>query len=275
VKEGGSQTAKMVAAFRGQASRVDDPICDDPWADALAGEDGAQIAAQYAEFNPHAMLWMAVRTGFLDQLVRNTDATQIVLLGAGLDTRAARLGRDGVRFFEVDHPSTQATKRARLSELDGYPEQAATYVSCDFETDDPIARLVAEGLDPGAPTLVLWEGVVHYLSEEAIRTTLHRIATGLDPRSLLVFDTVSKLVAQNRSRREMDQELTKLVDDVGEPLRFGLDDAVPLLNDCGFRHVRTVSFDEACLALTGTYERERAFRFQHFVLASPARPFAF
>jgi len=263
----------MVAAFRGRASRLPNPVCHDPWADALAGEDGARIADAYGSFNPHATLWMAVRTGFLDRIVQETHADQIVILGAGLDTRAARLARSGVRFFEVDHPQTQATKRARLAQLENYPIDAATFVPCDFETDDPLDRLTAEGLDPARPVLVLWEGVVHYLTEEAIQTTLRRITSGLHPDSVLVFDTVSKVVAQNRSRREMDQELAKLVEEVGEPMLFGLDDAVPLMHRCGFQHVRTVSFDEACLSLTGTYERKRAFRFQHFVLGSAGRPF--
>ncbi len=274
MRQGGSKTALMVASFRGQASRMANPICSDPWADALAGEDGARIADEYAQFNPHAMLWMAVRTGFLDNLVRTTDARQVVILGAGLDTRAARLARQGVRFFEVDHPATQATKRERITQLDGYPADAATYVHCNFEVDNPIERLVAEGLNPAVPCLVLWEGVVHYLTEEAIRTTLTRISSGLHPDSRLVFDTVSKRVAKNQSSREMDQQLSKLVDEVGEPMLFGLDDPVPLLQSCGFRHVRTVSFDEACLSLTGSYDRGCAFRFQNFVLASPDRPFA-
>jgi len=268
---GGSKTALMVAAFRGRASEGADALCDDPWAERLAGADGAQIADVYDKINPFATLWMGVRTRFLDDLVRRTSATQVVILGAGLDTRAARLARPGVRFFEVDHPETGAIKRQRLADLEGYPLDAATYVGCDFEIHEPIERLVAHGLDPALPTLVLWEGVVPYLTEEAVRATLTQLAEGLHPDSLVAFDTISKVVAQNRSNRAMDQQLAALVDDVGEPFRFGLDDPVPLLHGVGFRHVRTVSFDEACLAFTGSYERARAFRFQSFVLASRQR----
>ena len=52
---------------------------------------------------------------------------------------------------------------------------------------------------------------------------------------------------------------------------FGTNDPLPMLHECGFRHVRSVSFDQACLSLTGTYERSRQFRFQHIVHASRAR----
>lgn len=264
----------MVAAFRGRAGRMIDPICHDPWADALAGTDGEQLAAAYGAHNPHATLWMAVRTAFLDNLVRNWDGPQVVILGAGLDTRAARLARTGLRFFEVDHPATQRSKRAGLSALGGYPIDAAQYAGCDFETDDPIECLVSAGLNPELPTLVLWEGVVHYLSDTAIRTTLGRISGGLHNTSVLVFDVVSKALVKRQSTRAMDKALTQLVENVGEPLIFGLDNAVPLMHDCGFTRVRTVSFDEACLSLTGTYDRSRAFRFQRFVLGSVARPFS-
>ena len=71
-----------------------------------------------------------------------------MILGAGYDTRAARLPRAGVRYFEVDHPATQAAKRERLAELDGYPVEAATYVTCNFEREDPIERLAASGFEP-------------------------------------------------------------------------------------------------------------------------------
>jgi methyltransferase (TIGR00027 family) len=273
VRESGSQTALMVAAFRGRASAIQPPLCTDPWAQALAGPDGERLADLYGQLNPHATLWMGVRTRFLDDLVCATESKQVVTLGAGLDTRAARLARAGLRFFEVDHPHTQAIKKARLAELPGYPVDAATYASCDFETQAPLEQLAAHGFDPSQSALVIWEGVVPYLTEPAIRATLSGLAHGLHPDSLIVFDTISKKVAQNQSRRAADQELSKLVGEVGEPFRFGLDDPTPLCADCGLMHVRSVSFDQATLSITGTYERQRAFRFQSFVLASRGRSF--
>ena len=75
-------------------------------------------------------LWLALRVAYLDRLVGlavdRLSIRQVVILGAGYDTRAARLPRAGVRFFEVDHPATQAAKRERLAQLDGYPVDAAT-----------------------------------------------------------------------------------------------------------------------------------------------------
>ncbi len=258
----------MVAAFRGLATGRPDPVCDDPWAATLAGDEGLEIATKCTAANPHMELWLGVRTAFVDQQVRaRAGLEQVVLLGAGLDTRAARLARGGTRFFEVDHPESQRLKRDRLATLDGYPVDAATYVACDFERDDFRERLAAEGFRADAPALFLWEGVVPYLSEGAVQATLERVAS-CHSRSVLLFDYVNKNMATGAKLRAMDARSRDLVADLGEPLIFGLNDPVPLLSKSGFRHVRTVSFDELCLSFTGTYERERGFRFQAVALAS-------
>jgi methyltransferase (TIGR00027 family) len=269
----GSRTALMVAAYRGRASATPDALIDDPWAARLAGPAGEEIATKVAAINPHMELWIALRTAFIDRQVGSRvegGITQVVLLGAGLDTRAARLATDGVRFFEVDHPHSQEDKRARLAALDGYPTDAATYASCDFERDDFVERLVAAGFDSGAPAFFVWEGVTMYLSEEAVAATLARIS-GCHPESVVLFDYVNKNVAQGSRLREADAATRKMIEDLGEPMVWGVNDTTPILHRAGFRHLRTVSFDQICLALTGSWERARLFRFQGIALASVAR----
>jgi hypothetical protein len=68
------------------------------------------------------------------------------------------------------------------------------------------------------------------------------------------------------------EDTREFVGRLGEPVRFGSKDPVPMLAECGFRHVRSLSFDEACLTLTGTYLREREFRFQRIVFATVQAP---
>ena len=206
-----SRTAMMVAGYRARATDRDDGICKDPWAAALAGEEGLALSKKFDRHFAHMELWMAVRTAYLDAHVSHWTGEhgfgQVVILGAGMDTRAARLAADGVTFFEVDHPATQAYKRERLAELDGYPVDAATYTSCNFETEDFLDRLVAEGFDAGAPAIIVWEGVVPYLTQEAVRGTLSRIASGCDPRTVVTFDYLMKRMAEgidlpDRDRRD-------------------------------------------------------------------------
>jgi len=207
-----------------------------------------------AAIDAHVAFWATAR--------RPID--QIVLLGAGFDARAARLAQAGRRFFEVDHPASQSEKRRRIARLTGYPVDAAKYVPCDFEKTDFLDELAMCGFDRSAPALVIWEGVVSYLSEPAIRATLRRIAAGCHPSTMLLFDHLLK----PRAKDNFVDASERFFGSLGETVLFRTNDILPLLYEEGFRHVRATSFDEACLTLTGTYDRARQFRFQRLVLAS-------
>jgi methyltransferase (TIGR00027 family) len=267
-----SRTARMVAGYRARASTRENPIVNDPWAAALAGEEGLAIAKAYDDVYPHMELWIAVRTAFIDHQIRDRTAhgkmRQIVMLGAGFDTRAARLAQSGVRYFEVDQQASHDAKQNALANLKDYPIANATYVTCDFENEDFLDRLTASGFAIAEPALFVWEGVTPYLTEDAVRTTLHRLAHGTDPRSVVMFDHVRRKIVTGEVRQQKDLESRAFVADLGEPLRFGIDYPLPLLFEEGFRKIRSTTFDEICLDFTGTYERERAFRFQGMVVAS-------
>ncbi len=267
----GSRTARMVARFRALARESFRGIADDPWAASFADETAIVDAAKYIEVHPHSALYAALRTATFDDEVRaamRAGIRQIVILGAGLDTRAARLAMPGVRFFEVDHPATQEDKRARLAKMEGYPKDAATYVSCDFEHEDFLDRLAASGHQASEPSLFVWEGVVYYLTEAAVRATCTRIASACHPATRLALDLVGKRFVRGEVKPGDDTRARELVAEMGEPLRFGTDDPLPLLYECGFRFVEQRSFDELALRYTGTYDRARKMRFQSVVLAS-------
>ncbi len=274
-RDDGSQTAFLVCGFRALASARPLPVCNDPWAAALGGEEALELARQFGGGAwKHGELWIALRTAAIDrEVLASVDAgvRQVVILGAGLDARAARLSRPGARYFEVDHPLSQARKRERVAAA-GYPGDVATMVSCDFAREDFLDRLVAAGFQVDTPSVVVWEGVVLYLEEAAVRGTLRRLATGCHPASRVVFDHVGKKLATGLARRPDDVAVVNSLDGVGEPIRYGVDDVLPVCFDAGFRHVRTRSFDELALAFTGTYDRERAFRFQGLTVASVASP---
>ena len=215
----------MIAAYRGRSTAGPDGVCNDPWGAELGGPEGDTLSRRWDEHSPSMELWVALRTRFIDDCVlRAIDGgtRQVVILGAGLDTRAARLARPGVRFFEVDQPATQAEKRERLSRLEGYPLDSATFVPCDFETDDFLERLGSAGYDADSPSLLVWEGVIYYLAEEAARSTLRRIATELDTSSVLVFDYLSTKMARSSPKlRPEDRAMKGIVDELGEPMQFG------------------------------------------------------
>jgi methyltransferase (TIGR00027 family) len=120
---------------------------------------------------------------------------QVVILGAGLDTRAYRLvAPAGGTAFEVDQPANIAYKRGRLRAIYGrVPEPVApvALVAVDFEADDLAAALAAYGFRMGLPALFVWEAVTQYLTESAVRKTLGVLAKAASG-SGLIFTYVLK-----------------------------------------------------------------------------------
>ena len=129
----------------------------------------------------------AARTTFFDAaLTRHLrDIDQLVILGAGWDTRSYRMPK-GIRCFEIDTPKTQQTKRHMLKKA-GLDTTRITFVPADFMTDDWLEKLVHAGFDPDKPTFFLWEAVTMYLDREAVESTLRKIA-GTASGSVVAFD---------------------------------------------------------------------------------------
>jgi len=134
---------------------------------------------------------IALRTAAIDTAVRDAIAaggTQLVILGAGYDGRAWRMPElAGVRVFEVDHPATQGDKRAHLSELPP-ATGLVSFVSIDFERESLGAVLDRAGHDRSSPTCWIWEGVVMYLTRDAMRATAGGIAGRSAPGSTLIVN---------------------------------------------------------------------------------------
>ena len=199
-----SRTAHMVAFGRAVADAGLSHVPDfrDPTARVFLGEKGRrgldktiQAGREGRGFGQEMSLRMgdliALRTAAIDMAVRDAiagGATQLVILGAGYDGRAWRMPElAGVRVFEVDHPATQGDKRAHLSEL---PSTSAivSFVAIDFERESLGAVLEHAGHDPLSPTCWIWEGVVMYLSRDAMRKTLAAIAGRSAPGSTLIVN---------------------------------------------------------------------------------------
>jgi methyltransferase (TIGR00027 family) len=168
------------------------------------------------------------------------DITQFVNLGAGFDTRALRLKGTPkyapVRSFEIDTPATLAFKGERLTKA-GIDSTGITFVPADFEKEDWLTRLINAGFDPSQPALYIWDGVVPYLDQEAVKDTLRKIASTAKG-SILAFDyfTSEVLESQAPSMRSVRASLKA----GGEPLKFGVDSTPPsrerlneLLQSCG------------------------------------------
>ncbi len=145
---------------------------------------------------PYSRSSAVVRTRAIDDLVLDaiqSGSRQLVLLGAGLDSRGCRLHEAvGMEVFEVDHPATQRAKRERLHACMGKLPMNIRYVAMDFERDALEAKLIESGYKPAIQAVVVWEGVIAYLTESAVQRTLAVLARLLAASSLLIFTYTHK-----------------------------------------------------------------------------------
>jgi methyltransferase (TIGR00027 family) len=143
-------------------------------------------------------------------------ATQVVVLGAGFDSRAYRfqsqLGK--VRFMEVDYGPTQAYKKQRLGEILGVIPPNVSFVPMDFTKDNLLDQLRNAGYSEQQNTFFLWEGVTYYLPESAVKDTLHFVRDHAASGSRIAFDYFG---ASNPSVNNPTHQYARW----GEPLLFG------------------------------------------------------
>lgn len=190
------------------------------------------------------------RTRFIDEALAAALARgvrQIVILGAGFDARAYRLpGIERARVFEVDHPATQAMKRARLARVLRAPASHVAFVPVDFGRDRLGETTGAAGLRGEARTFLLWEGVTNYLTADAVDATLRWVSGALAPESELLFTYIHRGILDGSVDFEGAAAGTAAVRRRDEPFTFGLDpDEVPAyLAARGLRLVEDVGAPE-------------------------------
>lgn len=189
-----SRTAFAAAAHRAAHQVLEGGrIFADPLAGPILGKDAHEVAQEAAAHPSRRImrLFIAVRTRFAeDALAAAVEAgvRQLVVLGAGLDTYAYRSPfLERLRIFEVDYPATQAWKRERLAEAGIAIPSWLTFAPVDFEAQTLADGLAAAGFDLNLQTFFTWLGVVPYLREEAIFSTLRFIAN-LPGGAHVVFD---------------------------------------------------------------------------------------
>jgi methyltransferase (TIGR00027 family) len=221
------------------------------------------------------------RTRLIDDLVSDARSWigQLVILGAGFDSRAYRLpGLEEVTVFEVDHPATQQAKREVLGRVlagivAGDPlVWHVRFVPVDFERDDLGRALRGAGYRDSAPSLFVWEGVTNYLTSAAVDQTLGAVYGLAAGGSLLVFTYVDRAVlAGDDSRFPEARRWIEGVRRRGELWTFGLDPAevAEFLARRGFGLIGDVSAAEAGERYFRPLgRRERGSALYHVVTAS-------
>jgi len=221
---GVGKTALGVARVRARESRRNDRLFDDPYAQAFvdaapgAYPEDPRTAEQRAALGPLAAFGAAfyshavIRTRFYDDYLTaaaSAGCGQVVLLAAGLDTRAFRLAwPDGVRLYELDQSEVLAFKEPVLAARDAAPRCDRVTVPADLRADWP-ARLIAAGFDPARPAAWLAEGLLIYLTPAEAERLLTAVTSLSAPGSQLAFehnpagrDTLTARAAQVPAMRQ-------------------------------------------------------------------------
>jgi len=187
------------------------------------------------------------RTRYIDEYSQaciTNGVEQVVILGAGFDSRAYRLKAfSKVKVFEVDHPNTQKTKAAKLKTVLKEWPRWVTLVPVDFEKDRLDEKLLAAGYRRDLKTLFIWEGVTPYLTAEAVDRTLSLVVANSSPGSSIIFDYLHASAADPESKDRWAKALQTRCESMGEPIRFGIEESgiETFLVARGFSHVENMS----------------------------------
>ncbi|MFC7674676.1 SAM-dependent methyltransferase [Mycolicibacterium sp. GCM10028919] len=216
-------TATMVAAARAIATKADEPLIDDPFAEPLVRAVGVDFLTRWAsgeitgaEVDVDGTGWglshmpaaMAARTRYFDRFFADAAEAgirQAVILAAGLDARAYRLDwPSDMVVYEIDQPQVVEFKRVTLAGLGAAPTAELRAISIDLRDDWP-AALREAGFDPTAPSAWIAEGLFGYLPPEAQDRLLDAVTDLSAPGSRLGSEAVP-----NQANTDLDAARDKM-----------------------------------------------------------------
>ncbi|WP_333771772.1 SAM-dependent methyltransferase [Streptomyces sp. IBSBF 2435] len=250
------RTALVTAAMRAAETGRPDAIHRDPYAATLAGGLGPRLLAELlgataagspaggsadvpagapvGAYRSARQDYNSARTRFFDDYLRTAadepDTRQIVVAGAGMDSRAYRMNwPEGLRYFEVDRPPVMAYKRACLAGVT--PRADRRTVAVDLASPSWPAVLTGAGYEPDRPSAWLLEGLLYYLPVAAVHRVLDQVAELVAPGSRIAADVVNTAALTLPDQRR----LLDVFASWGCPWLFGCDEPEELFDQHGFK----------------------------------------
>jgi len=164
------------------------------------------------------------RTRYIDELVERCiaqGARQVLILGAGFDTRALRLASlKNLPVIEFDLPETARFKRSVLEAAAGALPGHVRYYEADFNNQDLDSLFIEKQIDTSLVTAVIWEGVTNYLTPASVNTVF-RVLNTFARGSSVIFTYINKLVLESPRLFDATDRLTGRRSDKDEPRAFG------------------------------------------------------
>src|SRR5215813_4767799 len=232
-----SGTAFVVAEFRAEENTEASPLYADPIVGLFLNDDSKRAAGRVAASFPHTRDLVRIRTKYLDDMLEkqlHSNVRQVVILGAGLDTRAVRKHSSAVSYFEIDDPATLKLKQ-ECYERYGF-DMNVTFMPGDYVRDGLITLLARSGFAFDLPTYVIWEGNTMYLPRDYTRQVLAELKNHVR-RFELSFDYMADSVV---SKTTGDPAITSLVESferMGAPWVAGFGDIQTLALEAGLEVV--------------------------------------
>lgn len=239
-----AKTSLLTAAMRAVETKRSDSegrLFSDPYAELLAGDEGMDLLRRaIAESGDQPAI--AVRTYFMDQKIiaaLKNRVRQIVMLAAGMDTRAFRLSFPaGAKLFELDRKEVLDYKQTKLVKVQSLCERYALAVDL---RDEWQAKLQQAGWKRGEPTLWMVEGLLMYLEESQVVTLFERINSLASPKDIMLFDILSQTLLEAPYMKKQLQFL----EDMGAPWRFGNNEPEQFMEKFNWKAVVTQTGEAA------------------------------
>jgi len=228
-----SGTAFVVAEFRAEENAETAPLYRDPVVELFLSEETRQAAGRVAARFPQVREMVKVRTKYFDDTLDKqliSDVRQVVILGAGLDTRAVRKHSPVVTYFEIDDAATLSIKET-CYDAQGF-DVNVRFIPGNYVTDGLIDLLARNSFDFDLPTYFIWEGNTMYLPLESNKRILTDIRNHVK-RFRLSCDYMSESVITKTTGDPGIVTLVEAFANMGAPWISGIADITNLAHELG------------------------------------------
>lgn len=205
------RTAHWIAAVRAMETQRESPLFKDAYAERLAGNLGAQLKANSDVAAGVQNQFIIVRTKYFDDFIQAASGScpQVVLLGAGFDTRVYRLELNNTKVFEVDQ-SEVINEKERILRSD-VPGNGNTIVRVSADLRESwVEKLYSNGFDINVPTVWVLEGLLYYLYDSSVKEIIESINQCSAVGSCIIFDVFGTgLLEMKQMSTFVDNQLRK------------------------------------------------------------------
>jgi methyltransferase (TIGR00027 family) len=203
-------TAFVVAEFRAEENAETAPLYTDNVVKIWLNEETRKIADEIAQNSPAAKEMIKLRTKYFDDVLSNqilAGCKQVVILGSGLDTRAARMNGEGVEYWEIEDRATLELKESTFNA--NKITANVRYIPGDYVKDGLIALLKQSEFDFDRPTYFLWEGNTTLIAKKDVIFVLEQIRDNLK-NFKLSFDYMSEqVIARTTGYQDINDYIDK------------------------------------------------------------------